>query len=159
MSKVELAALLFSSVKHLTVFQNSVFAYGFQHYKYIYSCVLGVTQYIQYSYWTITVRTSQFTPIQEGGARSNTKLFENRQQKNSECRELRAWKQSTLNSDHVLILNVSLTWTDKVLRTQLFAKWGFVLVYPTSLIRHKYFIIFPYLRCNWMLNYYLLCKW
>ncbi len=36
------------------------------------------------------------------------------------------------------------------LRTQLFAKWSFVLVYPTSLIWHKskYSIIFPYLRCT-----------
>ncbi len=68
-----------------------MFAYGIQHYTYIYSYVLRVTQYM-YSYWTIMVRTSQFTPIQEGGARSNTKLFENRQQKNSEWRELRAWK-------------------------------------------------------------------
>ncbi len=57
----------------------------------------------------------QFTPNPEGGARNNATLFDNhqRQQKNSECRELRAWKQSPLDSDHVLILNVSLTWTDK----------------------------------------------
>ncbi len=67
-----------------------------------------------------------------------------------ECHELHTSKQSPLDSDHVLILNASLTWTDKGLRTQLFAKWSFVLVYPTSLIRHKskYPIIFPYLRCN-----------
>ncbi len=51
----------------------------------------------------------QFTPNPEGGARSNATLFDNRQQKNSECRELRAWKQSQLDSDHVLILNASLT--------------------------------------------------
>ncbi len=52
--------------------------------------------------------------------------------------------------DHEPILNASLTWTDKGLRTQLFAKWSFVLVCPTSLIQHKskYSIIFPYLRCN-----------
>ncbi len=31
----------------------------------------------------------QFTPNPEGGARSNAMLFDNRQQKNSECRELR----------------------------------------------------------------------
>ncbi len=56
---------------------------------------------------------------------------------------------------HVLILNTSLTYTDKGVHfkglcTQLFTKWSFVLVYPTSLIRHKskYSIIFPYLRCN-----------
>ncbi len=36
----------------------------------------------------------QFTPNPEGGARSNATLFDNRQQKNSECRELRTWKQS-----------------------------------------------------------------
>ncbi len=68
----------------------------------------------------------------------------------SKCCELPTWKQSPLDSDHVLILNVSLTWTDKALRTQLFAKWSFVLVCPNSLIRHKskYSIIFPYLRCN-----------
>ncbi len=92
----------------------------------------------------------QFTPNPEGGSRSIATLFDNRQQKNSECRELRAWKQSPLDSDHVLILTASLTRTDKVLRTQLFAKWSFVLVYPTSLIRHKskYSIIFPYLWCN-----------
>ncbi len=51
----------------------------------------------------------QFTPNPEGGARSNETLFGNRQQKNSECRELRASKQSSLDSDHVLILNASLT--------------------------------------------------
>ncbi len=79
-------------------------------------------------------------PNPEGGASSNAELFDNRQQKNSECREQRTWKQSPLDSDHELILNASLTWTDK----------SFVLVYPTSLIRHKskYSITFPYLRCN-----------
>ncbi len=82
---------------------------------------------------------SQFTPNPEGGARSNATLFDNRQQKNSKCRDLRTWKQSPLDSDHLLILNASLTKTDngvffKGLCTQLFAKWGFVLVYPTSLI-------------------------
>ncbi len=52
----------------------------------------------------------QFTPNPEGVARCNAMLFDNRQrqQKNSECHELRAW-----DSDHVLILNASLTWTDK----------------------------------------------
>ncbi len=39
---------------------------------------------------------SQFTPNPEGGAQSNATLFDNRQQKNSECRELRTWKQSPL---------------------------------------------------------------
>ncbi len=36
------------------------------------------------------------------------------------------------------------------LHTQLFSKWSFVLVYPTSLIHHKskYSIIFLYLRCD-----------
>ncbi len=53
----------------------------------------------------------QFTPNPEGGARNNATLFDSRQrqQKNSECRELCAWKQSPLDSDHVLILNASLT--------------------------------------------------
>ncbi len=50
----------------------------------------------------------QFTPNPEGGAHSNTMLFDNRQQKNSE-RELCTWKQSPLDSDHVRILNASLT--------------------------------------------------
>ncbi len=36
----------------------------------------------------------QFTLDPEGGARSNSTLFDNSQQKNSECRELRTWKQS-----------------------------------------------------------------
>ncbi len=42
----------------------------------------------------------EFTPNPEGGARSNAMLFDNhqRQQKNSESRELHTW-------DHVLILN------------------------------------------------------
>ncbi len=51
----------------------------------------------------------QFTLNPEGGAHSNATLFDNRQQKNSECRELHTWKQSPLDSDHVLILNTSLT--------------------------------------------------
>ncbi len=51
----------------------------------------------------------QFTLNPEGGTRSNATLFDNRQQKNSECHELRTWKQSPLDSDHVLILNASLT--------------------------------------------------
>ncbi len=48
----------------------------------------------------------QFTPNPEGGDRNNATLFDNhqRQQKNSECREFRPWKQSPLDSDHVLIL-------------------------------------------------------
>ncbi len=54
----------------------------------------------------------QFTPNPEGGARSNAMLFD--KQKNSECCELRTWKQSSLCSDHVLILNIeSLTLTKK----------------------------------------------
>ncbi len=51
----------------------------------------------------------QFTLNPEGGARSNATLFDNRQQKNSECHELHTWKQSPLDSDHVLIVNASLT--------------------------------------------------
>ncbi len=71
----------------------------------------------------------QFTPNPEGYQQYNAMLFDNhqRQQKNSECSEFRAWKHSPLDRDHVLILNTSLTWTDK----------SFVLVYPTSLIRHN----------------------
>ncbi len=49
----------------------------------------------------------QFTLNPEGGARTNAMLFDNRQQKNSESHELRTWKQSPLDSDHVLILNES----------------------------------------------------
>ncbi len=94
----------------------------------------------------------QFTPNSEGGARSNATLFDNCQQKNSRCRVAHL-KTKPLDGDHVLILNASLTDKGvyfKGLRTQLFAKWSFVLVYPTSLIRHKskYFVIFPYLRCR-----------
>ncbi len=117
-----------------------------------------------YSYRTVTVRTSRFgawglttktgnsRPIQKG-CRSNATLFDNRQQKNSKCGELRTWKQSPLDSDHVLIQNTSLADKGvyfKGLCTQLFAKWSFVLVYHTSLIQHKskYSVIFPYLRCN-----------
>ncbi len=57
----------------------------------------------------------QFTPNPALGDRSNATLFDNPQcqQKNSECRELRTWKQSPLDSDHVMILNASLTRTDK----------------------------------------------
>ncbi len=46
----------------------------------------------------------QFTPNPEGGARSNATLFDKRQrqQKNSEYHELRAW-----DSDHVLITRLS----------------------------------------------------
>ncbi len=51
----------------------------------------------------------QFTHNPEGGTHSNATMFDNRQQKNSECHELRARKQSPLDCDHVLILNVSLT--------------------------------------------------
>ncbi len=49
----------------------------------------------------------QFTPNPEWGARSNATLFDNRQQKISECCELHTWKQSPLDSDHVLILILS----------------------------------------------------
>ncbi len=56
----------------------------------------------------------QFTPNPEGGARSNATLHDNCQQKNSEYREVRTWKQSPLDSDPVRILNASLTWTDKI---------------------------------------------
>ncbi len=52
-------------------------------------------------------RIQAIHPNPEGGTRSNATLFDNRQQNNSECRELRTWKQSALDSDHVL--NASLT--------------------------------------------------
>ncbi len=54
-------------------------------------------------------RIQAIHPQSRRGRRSNATLFDNRQQKNSECRELRTWKQSPLDSDHVLILNASLT--------------------------------------------------
>ncbi len=49
----------------------------------------------------------QFTLNPEGGACSNVTLFDDRQQKNSECHELRTWKQSPLYSDHVLSLSLT----------------------------------------------------
>ncbi len=55
----------------------------------------------------------QFIPNPEEGAYSNATLFDNRQQKNSESRELCASKQSPLDSDYMLILNAFLTQTDK----------------------------------------------
>lgn len=45
----------------------------------------------------------------EGDAAMQHGLITSRQQKNSKWRELRIWKQSPLDSDHVLTLNVSLT--------------------------------------------------
>ncbi len=86
----------------------------------VYYYVLGVARYM-YSHRTVTVTDfsvrctrpyneyRQFTPNPEGGARSNATQFDNRQQKNSECHELCTWKLSPLDSDHVLILNASLT--------------------------------------------------
>ncbi len=62
-------------------------------YIYIYIYILGVARYM-YSYIRtgISVRCMrpydeyrQFTPNPEGGAHSNATLFDNRQQKNSEC--------------------------------------------------------------------------
>ncbi len=95
-----------------------------------YTFSLGVARYM-YLFRTVTVRHlgsvhealeyRQFTHP-EGGPRSNTTLFDNLHQNNSECHELRTWKQSPLDSDHVQILNVSLTWTDEDMRTQLFVK-------------------------------------
>ncbi len=82
----------------------------------------------------------QFTPNPEGAlaVMQCCLITASRRTANaSESHELRFWKQSPLDSYHVLILNASLT-------------WSFVLVCPTSLIRHKskYSIIFPYLRYN-----------
>ncbi len=94
----------------------------------------------------------QFTPIQKlaPAVMQRCLITSSRRTANA---ELRTWKQSPLDSDHVLILNTSLTDKGvyfKGLHTQLFAKWSFVLLYPTSLIRHesKYSVIFPYLQCN-----------
>ncbi len=90
---------------------------------YIYMCIY--TRYM-YSHWTVTVRTSWFgawglitrignsPPIQKGAPAVMQHCLIS-QQKNSECCELRAWKQSPLNSDRVLILIESLTWTDQKL--------------------------------------------
>ncbi len=66
----------------------------------------------------------QFTPNPEGVACSDTMLFDYRQcqQKNSECPWVVRLKTKPTRQWHVLILNASLTWTDK----------SFVLVYPTS---------------------------
>ncbi len=105
--------------------------------------------------WGLTTNSGNSPPIQKGALAvlQHCLITASRRTVNaSECLDLRTWKQRQwpLDSDHVLILTASLTRTDKVLRTQLFAKWSFVLVYPTPLIRHKskYSIIFPYLRCN-----------
>ncbi len=87
---------------------------------YIYICTVHV--FVPNSHGTdLSVRCMrpyneyrQFTPNPEGGARRNATLFDNRQQKNSECCELRTLKQSSLCCDHVLILNIeSLTLTKK----------------------------------------------
>ncbi len=101
-----------------------------------YTFSLGVARYMyflpnhhgtasRFGAWGLTTNTGNSPtphPHPEGGARSNATLFDNRQQNNSECRELRTWKQSPLDSDHVRILNVSLTWTDEDMRSQLFVK-------------------------------------
>ncbi len=120
-------------------------------YIYLYRTVL--VRASRFGAWGLTTNSGNSPPIQKGAltVMQRCLITASRRTVNaSKCRELRTWKQSPLDCDHVLILTASLTWTDKVLRTQLFAKWSFVLVYPTSLIRHKskYSIIFPYLRCN-----------
>ncbi len=138
------------------------YAYILYIYIYIYIYIRGGTVHVfvpNHHDSDLSVRCmrpydeySQFPPPNpEGGARSNAMLFETASASRRTANAVScAWKQSPVNSDHVLILNASLTRTDKGLRSQLFAKWGFVLVYPTFLIRHKYkySIIFPYLRCN-----------
>ncbi len=64
-------------------------------YIYIYIYILGVARYM-YSYRTVTVQASRFgarclttntgnSPQSRRGRRSNAMLFDNRQQKNSEC--------------------------------------------------------------------------
>ncbi len=57
----------------------------------------------------------QFIPNPEGGAHSNATLFDNRQQTNSKSHECTLENKPPRH--HVLILNASLTWTDKSLRS------------------------------------------
>ncbi len=84
----------------------------------------------------------QFTPNPEGGggapaAMQRCLITASRRTANAMSCHLKA---KPPDSEHVLILNASLTDKGvyfKGLRAQLFAKWSFVIVYPTSLIRHK----------------------
>ncbi len=133
-SKIELLLDTHSILFQLVTFCS--FCKGCVNYIYIYIVIIYIYIYI-YIYITggtvhvfvpnrhgtdFSVRCirlydkyRQFTPNPEGGTRSNATLFDNRQrqQKNRKCHELHAWKQSLLDSDHVLILNASLTWTAK----------------------------------------------
>ncbi len=130
----------------------------------MYIYILGVARYM-YSYRTVTVRASRFgawgltmstgnsPPIQKGApaVMQHCLITASRRTANAmSC----ALETKPPESDHVLILNVSLTYsrlTKKyTLKACTLTKWSFVLVYPTSLIQHKskYSIIFPYLRCN-----------
>ncbi len=96
----------------------------------------------------------QFTTNPEGGAHSNAKLLDNHQQKNSECRVLHAWKQSPQTVTMCwfwthLPHRLTKEYTLKACALNCFRNQAFVLVYHTSLIRHKSkYSLFPYLRCN-----------
>ncbi len=123
-------------------------------YIYIYIYILGGTVHVfvpnsqgtDLSGWCMRPYNEyrQFPPNPEWGFRSNAMLFDNRQrqQKNSESRELRAW-----DSDHVLILKVSHTWTDKNFPHGLTRALCSCIL---PLIRHKskYSKIVPCLRYN-----------
>ncbi len=61
--------------------------------RYMYSYRTVTVQASRFGAWALTTNTGNSPPIQKG-RRSNATLFDNHQQKNSECRELRAWKQS-----------------------------------------------------------------
>ncbi len=50
----------------------------------------GTVRAPRFGAWGLTVNTGNSPPIQKGAPRSNATLFDNRQQKNSECCELRA---------------------------------------------------------------------
>ncbi len=81
---------------------------------------VGVERYM-YSYRTITVRTSRFgawglttntgnsPSIQKGAPAAMQHCLITTSRRTAKCHELRTWKQSPLDSDHVLILNASLT--------------------------------------------------
>ncbi len=124
----------------------------------VYAWLVGVARYM-YSYRTVTVRASRFgawcltkntgnSPNPEGGAAVMQRCLEPpapaEEQRMPWVAHLKTmyWFWTRLSHDKGVFF--------KGLRTQLFEKWSFVLVYPTSLIRHKskYSIIFPYLQCT-----------
>ncbi len=74
----------------------------------------------------------KFTPNPEGGTCSNATLLDNCQQKNRESHELRVWKQSPLDSDHVLILSgLDYLW---IIVKILSAVWTLILTAPIHCI-------------------------